>query len=187
MPRLFAGLELPEAIRDALMDLEQPLPGTRWIAAEDLHVTLRFAGDVDKQTERDFIDALATIDLPMFVLRLSGLTAPGGRQPRAIWADVLASDALSQLQAATERAARSAGLEPETRRFRPHVTLARIKKSRDEAIARYLGHHGGFTTDSFPVGRFALFSARPNTGGGPYVVEEIFPLQGGSWDDDDAD
>lgn len=186
MPRLFAGLELPDEIRDTLMDLEQPLPGVRWIAADDLHITLRFAGDVDKQTAREFVDTLAAIDMPMFVLRLSGLTAPGGRQPRAIWANVEPSAGLTQLQAATERAARSAGLEPETRRFRPHVTVARIQRSHDEAVARYLSHHGAFATDTFPIARFALFSAKPNTGGGPYVVEEVFPLQGGSWDDDVA-
>lgn len=185
MPRLFVGLEMPEAIKDQLLDLEKPLPGVRWIAADDFHLTLRFAGDIEKRTANEFVEALSHIDLPMFAMRLVGLGTFGSKEPRAIWAAVDAPDTLGRLQAATEKAARSVGLKPETRGFRPHVTIARIGKSNDLAIARYLNHHSAFKTEPFPVARFAVFSAKPMVGGGPYVIEEVFGLQGGSWDDDD--
>jgi 2'-5' RNA ligase len=187
MPRLFVGLELPEPVKDQILDLEQPLPGTRWIAADDLHVTLRFIGDVDKRTADDVIEALAHIDLPMFSMRLVGLGTFGSKEPRSVWAGVDAPEMLKRLQSATEKAARTAGLPPETRNFRPHVTIARIGKGHAPAIARYLNHHSAFKTEPFPVPRFAVFSAKPMVGGGPYVIEEVFGLQGGSWDDDEDD
>ena len=152
---------------------------------DDLHVTLRFFGDVTRSVAHDLIDSLAAIDVPMFAIRLNGLGTFGSKEPHAIWISVEANPALIQLQAATERAARAAGLAPETRTFRPHVTIARLRRPPERALARYLGHKGGFRTEPFPVARFALFSSKPNVGGGPYVVDQLFPLQGGSWDDDE--
>ncbi|MGD9785511.1 MAG: RNA 2',3'-cyclic phosphodiesterase [Hyphomicrobiaceae bacterium] len=185
MPRLFAGIELPEDIQERLTDLEAPLPGVRWIEADNLHITLRFAGDVDKRQANDFVEMLAGIDVPAFEVTISGLGTFGGKEPRALWAGIERCDQLDSLQRATERAARAAGLPPETRGFRPHITLARFNHPRIEALARYLERHGGFRLPPFFVGRFVLFSSRPNIGGGPYVVEEAFPLSGAAWDSDD--
>ena len=185
MPRLFAGLELPEDVVDALADIEQPLPGARWIALDDLHVTLRFFGDVDNAVAKDIIEHLSGIELPMFSLRLAGLGVFGSRDPQSVWAGVEPCGPLNDLQAATERAARHAGLKPETRNFKPHVTLARLRKPPAEALARLLARNATFATDPFPVPRFVVYSAKPHVGGGPYVIEEKFALQGGTWDDDE--
>ncbi|MBU2581562.1 MAG: RNA 2',3'-cyclic phosphodiesterase [Alphaproteobacteria bacterium] len=179
MPRLFTGIELPEDIRDELGDLEQPLPGARWIDIEELHITLRFAGDVDKPTANEFAEYLAGIDVSAFPIRLSGLGTFGGREPRILWAGVEAGAELDRLAKANERAARNAGLEPAARNFKAHVTLARLKYSDPLRLARYLQKHGGFRTEPFYVTHFTLFSSKPHTGGGPYVVEETFPLFGG--------
>jgi len=187
MPRLFAGLELPEEAVDTLADIEQPLPGARWIALDDLHITLRFYGDVEKAVARDIVEHLAHIDLPMFMLALSGLGVFGPREPQTLWAGVQPSQSLMDLQAATEKAGRMAGLKPETRNFKPHVTLARLKRPPERGLARLLSRWGALRTEPFPVGRFVLYSAKPNTGGGPYVIEEKFGLQGGSWDDEEED
>jgi 2'-5' RNA ligase len=86
-----------------------------------------------------------------------------------------------------ERAARGAGLAPETRTFKPHVTLARLRYSTAELVARYLGRNGAFRSVPFAVERFVLYSSRPKVGGGPYVVEAAFPLSGASYDDYDED
>lgn len=187
MPRLFSGIELPEEIREDLSDLERPLPGARWIEMDDMHVTLRFAGDVDNRTAREFADFLAEIDVSAFPMRLVGLGTFGGREPKTLWAGVEAGEELQRLAAANERAARSAGLEPVTRNFKPHVTIARLKNARPEMLARFLSKFGGFRSEPFYVTHFTLFSSKPHTGGGPYVIEETFPLFGGGIDTEDYD
>ena len=73
---------------------------------------------------------------------------------------------------------RSAGLPPETRAFKPHVTLARLRGCPPDLVARCLGRIGAFRSRPFPVARFVLYSAKPSVGGGPYVVEEEYPLRG---------
>ena len=181
MPRLFTGIVLPPELADELASLATPLAGARWIEPEDMHVTLRFAGDIDNATADEFHAALSTIDEPAFSLRVAGFGAFGGQQPRTLWAGVEDNQWLDALQRATERAARSAGLKPEKHSFKAHVTLARLKGTRPEAVARVLSQLGAFTSAPFQVEEFALFSSRPKVGGGPYVVEDTFELRGASY------
>lgn len=180
MLRLFTGILLPASLTAELAALALPLEGARWIEPENMHITLRFAGDVDNLKADAFHAALAAIDEPAFELRLSGFGAFGGREPRSLWAGIEESPWLAQLARANERAARSAGLEPERRGFKPHVTLARLKGTRPEAVARALEQLGAFRSAPFAVDAFALMSARPKQGGGPYVVEDMFALRGGA-------
>jgi 2'-5' RNA ligase len=180
MPRLFTGIELPPPLAEQLANLRPPLAGARWVDAEDMHITLRFAGDIDNPTAKEFHAALAGIDEPAFELRLSGFGAFGGQQPRALWAGIEQSPWLEALARANDRAARAAALPPEKRPFRPHVTLARLRGTRPESVARVLEHLGALRSEPFAVSRFVLFSARPKTGGSPYVAEDVFPLKGGS-------
>ena len=183
MPRLFTAIEIPDHIREAIARLKQPLPGARWIEPENYHITLRFAGDIDNRVASEFAHFLDEIDVNAFALRLSGVGAFGGNDPRQLWAGVEPTAELDSLARAHERAARAAGLPPESRKFKPHVTIARLKNSSIDIVARYLQRHGGFRTDSFLVGRFALFSSKPQVGGGPYVTEETYTLQGGQYAD----
>ena len=176
MPRLFTGLELPGELRQRFARLKSPLPGAKWVEPDNLHVTLRFAGDVDNLVASEFADALSQIEIDAFEMRISGLGAFGGNDPHVLYAGIEPSPALEALARANERAARSAGLAPETRTFKPHVTLARLKHSNAEAIARFLGRNAAFRCEPIMVERFVLLSSRPNTGGGPYVVEEAYSL-----------
>ncbi len=180
MPRLFTAIALPDALAEHLADLAVPLAGARWIEPENMHITLRFAGDIDNPTANDFHAALAGIDEPAFALRLAGFGAFGGQQPRTLWAGIEDSPWLDTLARANERAARSAGLPPEKHGFKPHVTLARLKGTRPEAVARVLEGLGAFRSPPFQVESFALLSSRPKVGGGPYVVEDTFRLRGGA-------
>lgn len=187
MPRLFAGIELPEEIRDHLSDLARPVPGAKWVDDDDLHITLRFAGDIDGRVARDFTDLLAEIEVDAFELRLEGLGTFGGNDPRTIWAGVSPNPALDALARACDRAARHAGLPAEAKPFRAHVTLARLRNAPPEIVARTLQQIGAFRTEPFAVKEFVLFSSRPKVGGGPYVVEATYPLRGGYYDmEDDA-
>ncbi len=178
MLRLFAGLEIPRLHRLQLAFMTSPLSGAKWVDAEDMHLTLRFAGDIDNAAAEDFAGFLAGIELEPFDLRLTEIGAFGGREPRVIYAGADGGAPLAALQRATERAARSAGLSPEPHTFKPHVTLARLRGTKPEAVAHFLARPP-LVLPAFPVERFVLFSSRPGTGGGPYVVEETFLLRRG--------
>lgn len=181
MPRLFTGIEIPAEQREELARMRRPLPGGRWIEPENLHLTLRFAGDIDNTQAAEFADRLAGITIDAFEMRLAGLGVFGGNEPRSIWAGVETGPELEALARANERAARAAGLAPETRAFKPHVTIARLKYASAGEVAKLLGRIGAFRSQPFLVGRFCLFSSRPKIGGGPYVVEEAFSLRGGEF------
>lgn len=181
MPRLFTAIALPSSLADELADFARPLAGAKWVEAEDMHLTLRFAGDIDNLAAREFHDALTHIEEPAFSLRLEGFGAFGGQQPRTLWAGVESSQWLDTLARANERAARSAGLPPNKHGFKAHVTLARLKGARPESVARTLEELGAYRSAPFRVDQFFLFSSRPKVGGGPYVIEETFELRGAGY------
>jgi RNA 2',3'-cyclic 3'-phosphodiesterase len=184
MPRLFTGIEIPAELRAEIARLKVPLPGGgRWTEPENLHLTLRFVGDIDKPQAREFADRLADIEVDAFELRLAGLGTFGGNEPRSVFSGVEPSPALEALARANDRAARLAGLPPDGRQFKPHVTLARLKFATAAEVARVLQRIGAFRSEPFFVARFVLFSAKPKTGGGPYVAEEAFSLRGGEFAD----
>jgi len=176
MPRLFTGIEIPPDIGQALGILRGGLPGARWITPDNYHLTLRFIGDVDEVTAQEVALALGRVRRAPFELHLEGLTSFGGRRPRAVVANVAPAQALLDAQAEQERLMQRIGLEPEGRKYTPHVTLARLRDSSSLDVADYLSAPGYFRTTAFAVSRFVLFSARESVGGGPYVVEAAYPF-----------
>lgn len=176
MPRLFTGLEVPPEVGDSLARLRGGLPGARWVDPENYHVTLRFIGDVDDRLAHEIGSMLAQVARRGFELRLDGLTSFGGRKPRAVVAAVASVPQLAELQAEHERIMQRIGLQPEGRKFTPHVTLARLRDTPPEDVARYIATHGHFPRLTFTAARYVLYSARESTGGGPYVVEAAYPL-----------
>src|SRR5579884_376491 len=171
MPRLFTGLEIPEALGDSLSMLRGGLPGARWIDPENYHLTLRFIGDIDDVLAREIAFMLGNVRRLSFELRLDGLNSFGGRRPRAVVATVAPTQQLFELQAEHERLMQRVGLDPEGRKYTPHVTLARLRDASSHDVAEYLSARGGFRWPAFKVSRFVLFSSRASVGGGPYVVE----------------
>jgi len=176
MPRLFTGLELPETVAGQMALARGGLFGARWLAPEDYHITLRFVGDVDRRTAHDIAETLGGIRRPAAEVRFEGLSSFGGDKPRAIVARIRAEPALMELQAEQERRLRRVGVAPETRKFTPHVTLARLRRVRPPAVADYLASRGTLAVEAFTAARFVLYSAREGSGGGPYVVEAAYPL-----------
>ncbi|KAB2869976.1 MAG: RNA 2',3'-cyclic phosphodiesterase [Bauldia sp.] len=176
MPRLFTGIEIPAEIGDRLALLRGGLPGARWIDKENYHLTLRFIGDIDMRAADEIADALNRVDRGGFSLRIDSVGSLGTRKPHAIVARIEGSRALAELQAEHERLIQRIGLPAEPRKYTPHVTLARLRGVNSRDIADYLSLRGGFGTGPFAVGRFVLFSSRNSVGGGPYVVEEAYPL-----------
>ena len=150
--------------------------GERWLEPEDYHITLRFVGDVDGDVARDSTRRSVISAGRRRRIRFEGLSWFGGDKPRAIVAKVKAEPALMDLQAEQERRLRRIGIEPETRKYTPHVTLARLRGAGQAAIASYLAVRGALFADLFVAERFVLYSARAGSGGGPYVVEAAYPL-----------
>lgn len=187
MTRYFAGIEIPHDVAARLAMLRGTLPDARWIDQADMHLTLRFVGDLDGPTVAAFAAQLDEIAQPSFTLQLEHPGFFGHDRPRAVWMGVARSDALDALHGDVDRAARLAGLPPDGRKYSPHVTLARLRRGKPAAVARYLSDIGSPLIASFVVDRFVLFSSGRSRGGGPYVVEEEFPLGDAgliSYDDD---
>lgn len=177
MPRLFTGLEIPHDVAFGLSLKRGGLPGARWIDPENYHITLRFIGDVDYSTANEVSDALDRLaNSEAFTIKLGHLGSFGGDKPRALYAGVENNAALQRLQAAQERVLQRLGLEPEGRKFVPHVSLARLRGTSAADLARFMAFSGRFEPLEFPVGRFVLFSSRDSVGGGPYLVEQTYPL-----------
>jgi len=120
---------------------------------------------------------LGRVHRERFELRVDGLSSFGGRKPRAVVAAVTPAAPLMELQAEHARLLQRLGLEPEGRKYTPHVTLARLRDSSSWQVAEYLSARGHYRSSSFSVSRFVLFSSRSSVGGGPYVVEEAYPLE----------
>ncbi|QFU15084.1 RNA 2',3'-cyclic phosphodiesterase [Microvirga thermotolerans] len=177
MPRLFTGLEIPPEIGLALAACRGGLPGARWVDPENYHITLRFIGDIDERTAQDVLSVLGEgrrrEPLPVTI---DGLDTFGGGRPRVVFARASASRDMSELQAEHERLMRRIGLPPDTRRFTPHVTLARLRDASPLDVADYFAARAPFPKLTFTAARFVLFSSRGSVGGGPYVVEAAYPL-----------
>jgi len=176
MPRLFTAVEIPSDIGQSLAMMRGGLPGARWVDPENYHITLRFIGDIDSALARDIASVLGQVRRSGFDLVLDGLLSFGGRKPRAVVAAVPPAAPLVELQAEQERLLRRLGLEPEGRKYTPHVTLARLRDTSSREVAEYLSVRGHFRSRPFRVARFVLFSSRSSVGGGPYVVEADYPL-----------
>ncbi len=176
MPRLFTGLELPPDIAFELGMLKGGIPGARWVDAAAFHITLRFAGDISEATADELDRALAGIQIEPFELQLRGVGYFGGNRPRTLFAKVNADEHLSRMQTAHERVCQNIGLVSESRRFTPHVTVARFKKASIDAVNHFVARHNLYESRTFTVTRFVLYSSRPSRGGGPYALEQTYDL-----------
>lgn len=178
MIRLFVAISLPEMLRQRLTGLRGQIPGARWVRPENLHLTLRFLGDVDEDAAADLDAALSRITAPRLQVALSGVGHFASRgQVRALWAGVERNDALEHLHAKVETIVQRAGRPPEGRRFHPHVTLARCNDTRVPRINGFLAEHSGFRAPPFPVDSIDLYSSILGREGAYYTKEASYPLQ----------
>ncbi|WP_366553386.1 RNA 2',3'-cyclic phosphodiesterase [Aquibaculum sediminis] len=176
--RLFIALGLPEDVRERLQFLAGGLPGARWVPPENLHLTLRFLGDVDNGLARDIDDALHGMDFPRFELTLSGIGVfTEGKRINTLWVGVENNPKLERLQAKVDQASVRAGVKPDRRKFKPHVTLARGRIEHGPKLERFLMEHSLFRLHPFTVDAFTLFSSHLQSGGPLYVPEVTYPLE----------
>jgi 2'-5' RNA ligase len=168
MHRLFIAIRPPEYIRDLLIDAMDDSADFRWQDDEQLHITLRFVGEVDRPVGDDLADALGQIRSRGFELRISSVGRFEQRSSGALWAGVEPKEPLAALAAKVERVCQQVGLEPERRTFHPHITLARWKGRRTREVAAFLERTRGLASEPFEVGEFILFESRLSKHGAHY-------------------
>ena len=175
--RLFVGVPLPAEVRESLANLCSGVPGARWVDTGTIHITLRFIGEVDAIQAEDIDAALGDVRQPAFELALGGVGCfASGRKVRAVWAGVAKSDGLAHLRDKVESAIVRAGFEPERRKFKPHVTLARFRNTSSARVAPYLETHNAFAAGPFPVDRFDLLRSHLSHAGAKYETIADYPL-----------
>ncbi len=176
--RLFVALDLPWSLREQLSGLALGLSGVRWVPPENYHVTLRFIGEVPRHTAEEIDLALAGLRGRGFELALSGVgTQEKGGRVTGLWVRVERNAALDHLRGKVETALQRAGMEPERRRFLPHVTLARLGEAAAEPkLAHWVQSHNLFRAGPVPVGHFTLFSSQLGGDAPVYTAEVEYGL-----------
>ncbi len=176
MHRLFVAIRPPEDIRDLLLDAMDDSADFRWQSEEQLHLTLRFVGEVERPLADDLAAGLAHIREQPFELRVAGTGRFEQRSSGALWAGVEPRVPVAALAAKVERACLAVGLPAERRAFHPHITLARWKGRRGHEVARFLERTRGLSSDPFEVRDFILFESRLSRHGAHYEPVATYPL-----------
>ena len=174
--RLFVALPIPVPVAQNIMLIQGGVPGARWQSREQLHLTLRFIGEVDGRDAAMLDDALAGIEAPSFDLQLHGVGQFGNKQPHTLWAGVRKSEALDHLQRKVDAAIRRSGQPQDMHKFTPHVTVARLRNPDGPKLIEWLTHHALFTSAEFRVDAFHLYSSRLTSDGSVYAIEQSYPL-----------
>ena len=175
--RLFVAIAIPDAVAQSIMLIQGGVPGARWQAREQLHLTLRFIGEAGGRDAAMLDDALAGIEAPAFDLQLHGVGQFGNKQPHALWAGVRKSKTLEHLQRKVDTAIRRVGQPQDAHKFTPHVTLARLRNPEGPKLIEWLTHNALFTSVEFRVGAFNLYSSRLTSDGSIYAVEREYSLE----------
>ena len=178
MPRLFVALELPEALKRAIGEIQVGLRDARWLDADALHLTLAFIGEVDPSARGRIEAALARVEGPTLTVELHGLGHfPHRGPPRVVWTGASPAPELGALAASVRRELARAGFAPERRKFAPHVTIARFRRPPPPpALQDYLGAYALFRSPAVPVASFRLLSSVLRPSGARYATEADFPL-----------
>ncbi len=194
--RLFVALSLPPEVAQSILLIQGGVPGARWMTREQLHLTLRFIGEVDGRDAAMLDDALAAIAAPAFSLQLHGVGQFGNKEHRpgkvrsgfpsgrattikshTLWAAARKSDPLDHLQRKVDSAIRRVGQSQDAHKFMPHVTVGRLRNPEGGKVIEWLTHHALFTSPEFRVDAFHLYSSRLTSDGSVYAVERDYVLE----------
>jgi 2'-5' RNA ligase len=201
--RLFVAVPIPGPVAQSILLIQGGVPGARWQTREQLHLTLRFIGEVDGRDARALDDALSAIRVPAFALQLHGVGQfgnkehrpgkvgardsartgfPSGRatnyKPHTLWAGARRNPALEHLQKKVDAAIRRVGQPQDAHKFIPHVTVARMRSPENGKVIEWLTHNALYTSTEFDIGAFCLYSSRLTSDGSIYRMEQQYPLEG---------
>lgn len=176
MHRLFVAIRPPSAIRKMLLGAMGGISGARWQSEDQLHLTLRYIGEVDRHRAGDVHAALGAVHHPSFALALSGIGAFERRGlADSVWAGVTPHEPLRALHKKVDAALARVGVAPDERAYLPHVTLARLKRS-SGPVGNLLESAGGLSSPAFAVDHFALFESDLTAEAAVYSIVERYPL-----------
>lgn len=178
MHRLFVAIRPPEPIRDLLIDAMDDSPELGWVKDDNLHLTLRFIGEVERPLGDDIAAALERIRAPAFALSLAGIGRFDRRNGGALWAGVAPSEPVAALAAKVERACAAAGVAPERRAFHPHITLARYHRRSAAFVEALTARNRALASPPFAVDEFLLYESRLSRHGAHYEELASYPLGG---------
>lgn len=177
MIRLFAAISIPPEIAEGLAPRQDGLPDARWRPLEAFHITLRFFGDLAENVAADLDAELAVVASEPMALELEGVGAFGeGHEIHAIWAGVAEDADLRHLARRCETAARRAGLKPDTRVYKPHVTLAYLRRPNPAQVAAWIAENNLLKSPPFRATSFGLYSSWRTDEGSRYRLEREYPL-----------
>jgi RNA 2',3'-cyclic 3'-phosphodiesterase len=177
MIRLFAAIAIPPQIGEGLIRRQQGLPGARWRPLEALHLTLRFFGEIAESLADDLDAELSAVSGEALTLALEGVGSfDDGGEPHAVWAGVAENPSLKRLAARCETAARRAGLPADRRAWRPHVTLAYLRRADRGRVAAWIQDHNLLKSPPFRSGSFGLYSSHLGDEAAVYHLERSYPL-----------
>lgn len=178
MPRLFLGIDLPDAIDFDISLMAGGIPGARWQTAEQLHLTLHFLGDVDGGDARRLRAALEQLEAPSFTMQLRGAGVFPLRGPaRSLWVGVTEADPIRLIHERSARIIDELGLEREHRKFVPHVTVARLHHADQRKLAEWVTGHALYASQPFLVNEVRLYSSVLSHAGAKYRTEAVYPLE----------
>jgi 2'-5' RNA ligase len=179
MPRLFIAVDLPGTIKKNLETMFFGIPGARWVALDQLHLTVRFIGEVDGPLFLDIKNTLEEVSISPFDIQLKGVGHfPPRGAPRVIWVGLEKNKPLQLLRKKIDGALRKAGVKSEKRKFSPHITIARLKNSPLQKVANFLSGNSLFSQESFQVKEFLLYSSTLTPKGAIHKVERVYSLNG---------
>lgn len=172
MHRLFIGLRPPPAIRDRLIDMMEGIAAARWQDDEQLHVTIRFIGTVDRQQAEDVASAIEALHAPAPAVRLDGVgTFAKKGVVHTLFSGLAPANPLAALHRKVDQALARVGIEPEHRAFKPHLTLARFSRATrpDAELDRFLADHAALSSPVFTLAHLTLFESHLAPDGARYT------------------
>lgn len=175
--RLFIAIPLPQQVKEQLLD-RKAIDGVKWQRPDQMHITLKFLGDTDIDLIGDLKEGLGNIEFPEFSLMINGFGYfPEGKQPKVLWAGIDRSRLLEKLYQEIEEVCNRLGFESETRSFKPHITIGRIKRASKEVVDQFINQHKQVQIPDIPVEEFALYESKLNPKGAKYLRLQTFQLQ----------
>jgi 2'-5' RNA ligase len=177
MYRLFVAIDPPEEIKTRLSEICYGMPGAKWLQPEQMHITLKFIGEVDGAVLREAREALATIHVVPFEVTVKGVGFfPPRGDPQMLWAGIDGNDRLVQMRNKIETTLERAGIGREKRKFAPHIGLANVKQTPPPKVAGYLAEFSLLRLPPFEVSEFCLYSSHLGSERAIHTVEEVYPL-----------
>ncbi|MBT3784885.1 RNA 2',3'-cyclic phosphodiesterase [bacterium] len=173
--RIFVALDLPASMKADLLELSRGLRGARWLVDDQIHLTLRFIGEVDGVLFQEIKDVLKSLYFNSFELKIKGVGHfPPRGEPKVLWAGIEPNDELISLKRRIDESLKNSSITGENRKFHPHVTLARLNKVLVPEVADWLQDHALLELNSFRVGEFLLISSNRSSSGAIYQPEGLY-------------